>query len=123
MVNELVARARVDGKVQLNSDGTAWRPLVHVEDICRAFIAALRAPVAPGGRAVMAEGDAVELHRVAVADSFKHRLDLEPQVDGGVAHLASEVVSGQVVEFEERAVRVGDAVVRVDDDRCSGGLG
>ena len=44
VVNELVARARVDGKVQLNSDGTAWRPLVHVEDICRAFIAALRAP-------------------------------------------------------------------------------
>ncbi len=44
VVNELVARARVDGKVQLNSDGTAWRPLVHVEDICRAFLAALRAP-------------------------------------------------------------------------------
>lgn len=44
VVNELVARARLDGLVQLNSDGTAWRPLVHVEDICRAFIAALRAP-------------------------------------------------------------------------------
>lgn len=44
VVNELVARALVDGKVQLNSDGTAWRPLVHVEDICRAFIAAMRAP-------------------------------------------------------------------------------
>lgn len=44
VVNELVARARIDGLVQLNSDGTAWRPLVHVEDICRAFLAALRAP-------------------------------------------------------------------------------
>lgn len=44
VVNELVARARVDGVVKLNSDGTAWRPLVHVEDICRAVIAALRAP-------------------------------------------------------------------------------
>ncbi len=44
VVNELVARAYVDGRVQLNSDGMAWRPLVHVEDIARAFIAALEAP-------------------------------------------------------------------------------
>src|SRR5690606_22082502 len=44
VVNELAARARLDGIVRLNSDGTAWRPLVHVEDICRAFIAAQRAP-------------------------------------------------------------------------------
>lgn len=44
VVNELVARAHLDGKVQLNSDGMAWRPLVHVEDIARAFIAALEAP-------------------------------------------------------------------------------
>jgi nucleoside-diphosphate-sugar epimerase len=44
VVNELVARAYVDGRIQLNSDGTAWRPLVHVEDISRAFIAMLEAP-------------------------------------------------------------------------------
>ncbi|MCK9486797.1 MAG: NAD(P)-dependent oxidoreductase [Dehalococcoidia bacterium] len=44
VVNELVARAHLDGRVQLNSDGMAWRPLVHVEDIARAFIAALEAP-------------------------------------------------------------------------------
>src|SRR5690606_4486030 len=44
VVNELAARAHVDGRVQLNSDGMAWRPLVHVEDIARAFIAALEAP-------------------------------------------------------------------------------
>ncbi len=44
VVNELVARAYVDGRIQLNSDGTAWRPLVHVEDIARAFIAMLEAP-------------------------------------------------------------------------------
>lgn len=44
VVNELVARAFVDGKVQLNSDGMAWRPLVHVEDIARAFLVMLEAP-------------------------------------------------------------------------------
>ena len=27
------------------SDGTPWRPIVHVEDLCRAFLAALEAPV------------------------------------------------------------------------------
>jgi nucleoside-diphosphate-sugar epimerase len=30
--------------VRLESDGSPWRPLVHVEDICRAFLAALEAP-------------------------------------------------------------------------------
>jgi nucleoside-diphosphate-sugar epimerase len=44
VVNELAARAHTDGKIQLNSDGMAWRPLVHVEDIARAFIALLDAP-------------------------------------------------------------------------------
>ena len=44
VVNELVARAHLDGRVQLNSDGMAWRPLVHVEDISRAFLAMLEAP-------------------------------------------------------------------------------
>lgn len=44
VVNNLVAWAFTTGKVHLKSDGTAWRPLVHVEDICRAFVAALQAP-------------------------------------------------------------------------------
>jgi nucleoside-diphosphate-sugar epimerase len=33
------------GEVHLKSDGTAWRPIVHIEDISRAFIAVLKAPV------------------------------------------------------------------------------
>ncbi len=44
VVNELVARAALDGEVRLNSDGRAWRPLVHVQDIARAFVAMLEAP-------------------------------------------------------------------------------
>ncbi|MPZ97813.1 MAG: NAD-dependent epimerase/dehydratase family protein [Dehalococcoidia bacterium] len=44
VVNELAARAAIDGDIQLKSDGMAWRPLVHVEDIARAFLAMLEAP-------------------------------------------------------------------------------
>lgn len=44
MVNNLTAWAFTTGRVYLKSDGTPWRPIVHVEDICRAYIAALQAP-------------------------------------------------------------------------------
>jgi nucleoside-diphosphate-sugar epimerase len=44
VVNNLVGHAVTTGKVLLQSDGTPWRPLVHVQDIARAFIAVLEAP-------------------------------------------------------------------------------
>src|SRR2546425_2919169 len=44
VVNNLVGVAFTTGEVLVQSDGTPWRPLVHVEDIARAFIAVLRAP-------------------------------------------------------------------------------
>jgi nucleoside-diphosphate-sugar epimerase len=44
VVNNLVGWAVTTGKVALKSDGTPWRPLVHVEDVCRAFAALLEAP-------------------------------------------------------------------------------
>lgn len=44
VVNSLAGWAALTGKVRLQSDGTPWRPLVHVEDIARAFLAALAAP-------------------------------------------------------------------------------
>lgn len=44
VVNNLSAIALTTGKVHLQSDGTPWRPLVHVEDISRAFLAMLEAP-------------------------------------------------------------------------------
>ncbi len=43
VVNYLVGRAFTTGAVRTKSDGTPWRPLVHVEDISRAFIAVLEA--------------------------------------------------------------------------------
>jgi len=45
VVTNLVGYAYTTGKVLLMSDGTPWRPLVHIEDISRAFLAALEAPV------------------------------------------------------------------------------
>ncbi|MGB5064692.1 MAG: NAD(P)-dependent oxidoreductase [Candidatus Competibacter sp.] len=44
VVNNLTAWAFTTGRVYLKSDGTPWRPIVHVEDICRAYIAAVQAP-------------------------------------------------------------------------------
>lgn len=42
--NNLVACAYTTGKIEIKSDGTPWRPVVHVRDVSNAFIAALEAP-------------------------------------------------------------------------------
>lgn len=44
VVNDLVAYAYTIGLIYMKSDGTPWRPLVHIKDITRAFIAVLNAP-------------------------------------------------------------------------------
>lgn len=44
VVNNLTAIAVTTGEVRLQSDGSPWRPLVHVEDISRTFLAVLEAP-------------------------------------------------------------------------------
>lgn len=45
VLNNLMAHAITTGKIYMKSDGTPWRPIVHIEDISRAFIAVLNAPV------------------------------------------------------------------------------
>jgi nucleoside-diphosphate-sugar epimerase len=45
VLNNLTAWAFTTGRVYLKSDGSPWRPIVHVEDIARAYIAVLKAPV------------------------------------------------------------------------------
>jgi nucleoside-diphosphate-sugar epimerase len=44
VVNNLVGYAVTTGEVLIKSDGSPWRPIVHIEDISRAFLAALEAP-------------------------------------------------------------------------------
>jgi nucleoside-diphosphate-sugar epimerase len=44
VLNNLVCWAHTTGRVRIMSDGSPWRPIVHIEDISRAFAAALTAP-------------------------------------------------------------------------------
>jgi nucleoside-diphosphate-sugar epimerase len=44
VLNNLAAWAFAKGRVHIKSDGTPWRPIVHIEDIARAFLAVLAAP-------------------------------------------------------------------------------
>lgn len=43
--NNLVACAYTTGKIEIKSDGSPWRPVIHVKDVCSAFIAGLEAPI------------------------------------------------------------------------------
>ncbi len=45
VLNNLIAWAFTTGKVFIKSDGTPWRPIVHIADISRAFIAVMSAPL------------------------------------------------------------------------------
>ena len=45
VTNNLTAWALTTGQVYLKSDGSPWRPIVHVEDISRAYIALLHTPL------------------------------------------------------------------------------
>jgi nucleoside-diphosphate-sugar epimerase len=42
--NNLVACAYTTNKIEIKSDGTPWRPVVHIQDVCAAFIAGINAP-------------------------------------------------------------------------------
>ncbi len=42
--NNLVACAFTTGRIEIKSDGTPWRPVIHVRDVCSALIAGLEAP-------------------------------------------------------------------------------
>lgn len=49
--NNFVACAYTTGRIEIKSDGTPWRPVVHIRDVCAAFLAGLEAPAAVvGGR-------------------------------------------------------------------------
>lgn len=43
--NNLVACAFTTGKIEIKSDGTPWRPIVHIKDVCSAFISGIEAPI------------------------------------------------------------------------------
>ncbi len=43
VLNNLIAHAYTSGRILMMSDGTPWRPIIHVEDMARAFLATLQA--------------------------------------------------------------------------------
>src|SRR3989442_1677081 len=65
VVNNLVGAAVSTGEILVQSDGTPWRPLVHVEDFARAFLAALHAPRAAVHNQAFNVGRTTENYRVS----------------------------------------------------------
>ena len=75
VLNNLAGLAWTTNEIRMTSDGTPWRPLVHVLDICDAIGAALEAPQEVIHKQIFNVGDSEENYRVreiaeAVADTF-----------------------------------------------------
>jgi len=86
VLNNLVAWAFTAGTVLLKSDGTPWRPIVHVLDIARAFLAVLEAPA-----------DAVRAEALNVGrDDQNYRIS-------EIAQIVKETVPGCEIAFAEGA--------------------
>ncbi len=86
VVNNLVGWAFATGRVLLKSDGSPWRPLVHVEDVCRAFLAVLQADREKVHGQAFNVGRTGENYRIAE-----------------VADMVREVVVGSRIDFEAGA--------------------
>ena len=86
VLNNLVAWAFTTGKIHLKSDGTPWRPIVHIEDISRAFIAALEAPADQVFSEAFNVGQTAHNYRIR-----------------DLAEIVKDVVPGCTIEFAEDA--------------------
>lgn len=86
VLNNLVAWAYTSGLVYLKSDGTPWRPIVHIEDISRAFIAVLAAP-----------------REIVHSQSFNVGQTSENYRISEIAEIVKQVVPNTKVEFAEGA--------------------
>jgi nucleoside-diphosphate-sugar epimerase len=82
VLNDFVANAVTTGKILIKSDGSPWRPVVHVEDICRAFLALLHAPRAAVFNQAFNVGRTDENYRVR-----------------DLAQIVAEVVPGCEIEY------------------------
>ena len=84
VVNNFVGVAYTTGEVAIQSDGTPWRPLVHIEDISRAFLAVLEAPRA-------------EIHN----EAFNVGSTAENYQIRDVAEIVRQVVPGASIKYLE----------------------
>jgi nucleoside-diphosphate-sugar epimerase len=105
VLNNLVAWAYTTGRVHLKSDGTPWRPIIHVEDISRAFLVVLSAP------AELIRGEAFNVG--STAENYQIR---------DLATIVGEAVPDSIVDFADGAS--ADARdYRVDCDKIGRVLG
>ena len=86
VVNNLTGFAFTTGKVFLKSDGTSWRPLVHIEDISRAFLALMEADRGLVHDQAFNVGSTTENYRIR-----------------DVATLVGDTVPGSVITFSDEA--------------------
>jgi nucleoside-diphosphate-sugar epimerase len=71
VLNNLAGLAWTTGRLAMTSDGTPWRPIVHVQDICEAIIATLQAPrAAVNGEIVNVGADANNYRIREIADAL-----------------------------------------------------
>ena len=84
VVNNLVGFALTTGEVLLQSDGTPWRPLIHVSDIARAFLAVLAAPREVVHNQAFNVGSSTENYQIRE-----------------IAELVEAAVPGSVIRFAE----------------------
>lgn len=86
VLNNLVAWAYTTGLVYLKSDGTPWRPVVHIEDMSRAFVAVLNAPRQVVHNEAFNVGRSEENYRISE-----------------IAEIVAETVPGSRIEYAEGA--------------------
>jgi nucleoside-diphosphate-sugar epimerase len=87
VLNDLVASAYTTGRVYIKSDGTPWRPIVHIRDITAAILSVLKAPQDIIHNEIFNVGQTAENYRICdlaaiVADTVPGcRVEYAP--DGG----------------------------------------
>ncbi len=86
VINNLVAYAYLTGLVYMKSDGTPWRPVVHIEDITRAFMAVLDAP-----------------RELVHNQAFNVGIDQDNYRISELAEIVREVVPGCRIEYAQDA--------------------
>lgn len=84
VVNNLTGYAVTTGEVLIKSDGSPWRPLVHIEDISRAFLAVMEAP-----------------REIVHNEAFNVGMTSENYRVREVGAIVEELVTGSVVRYAE----------------------
>jgi nucleoside-diphosphate-sugar epimerase len=103
VLNNLVAWAHTTGAIRLQSDGTPWRPLVHIGDIARATLALLDAPADQVRGEAFNIGTAQQNYRIRdLAEIVKRRL---PHCEITFAEGASPDPRSYRVDFSKFASR------------------